>query len=88
MEIQPLSKEAASFKVGHYRHFKGGVYQIIGVARHSETGEELVVYRHDDALWIRPLDMFFDTIDRDGYHGPRFTYAGDGSSVVAPDQVK
>ena len=88
MQIQPLSSEASSFKVGQYRHFKGGVYQVVGVARHSETGEELVVYRHDGTLWVRPLGMFFDAIDRDGYHGTRFTYVGDGSSVELADQVK
>ena len=64
-------------KPGKYQHFKGNYYEVIGVARHSETMEEMVVYRalygeHD--LWVRPAAMWTETIDRDGYHGPRFQY--------------
>ena len=60
---------------GKYRHFKGGEYQVLGVARHSETGEELVVYRAlygEGGLWVRPAAMWSETVDRDGYRGPRF----------------
>ena len=60
---------------GKYRHFKGGEYQVLGVARHSETGEELVVYRAlygEGGLWVRPAAMWCETVDRDGYRGPRF----------------
>jgi hypothetical protein len=60
---------------GRYRHFKGNEYEVIGVARHSETHEELVVYRPltgEGGLWVRPAAMFFDRIERDGYAGPRF----------------
>lgn len=60
---------------GRYRHFKGNEYQVLGLATHSETREPLVLYRPlygDGGLWVRPLAMFFDLIDRNGYHGPRF----------------
>ena len=45
-------------KLGKYRHFKGKIHEVIGVAKHSETLEEFVVYEHDGELWIRPIDMF------------------------------
>lgn len=52
-------------KIGLYRHYKGKHYEVIGVARHSETGEELVVYRAlygERGLWVRPLAMFAETL--------------------------
>ncbi len=58
-----------------YRHFKGKEYEVIAVGRHSETEEELVVYRAlygEGAVWIRPLAMFTDTVERDGKVMPRF----------------
>lgn len=58
-----------------YRHFKGNEYEIVAVGRHSETEEELVVYRAlygEGAVWIRPLAMFEDTVERDGSVMPRF----------------
>lgn len=64
---------------GRYRHFKGGEYEVIGVARHSETGEPVVVYRPlygDGGLWVRPLAMFVETVTHDGETVPRFTYLG------------
>lgn len=66
-------------KPGKYRHFKGNLYEVIGVARHSETQEEMVVYRAlygEHGLWVRPAVMWTETVDRDGYHGPRFQYIG------------
>ncbi|MBI4449465.1 DUF1653 domain-containing protein [Candidatus Uhrbacteria bacterium] len=60
---------------GRYRHFKGKEYDVIGVATHSETREEFVVYRKrydDHALCIRPAAMFTERVTRDGYDGPRF----------------
>ena len=60
---------------GLYRHYKGGTYQVIGVARHSETDEQLVVYRcvYDNySLWVRPLAMFLETVLIDGRTVPRF----------------
>lgn len=66
-------------KPGKYRHFKGNLYEVIGVARHSETQEEMVVYRAlygEYGLWVRPAAMWTETVDRDGYHGQRFQYIG------------
>ena len=65
---------------GKYRHFKGNEYEAIGLARHSETLEQLVVYRAlygEGGLWVRPLDMFMEEIERDGKHIARFTYIGE-----------
>ncbi len=60
---------------GRYRHYKGNVYEVVGVARHSETDERLVVYRPltgDGGLWVRPLAMFLETVVVDGREVPRF----------------
>lgn len=60
---------------GRYRHYKGGEYQVIGVARHSETHEPLVVYRplyNQTGLWVRPYAMFFEQIEHAGRRQPRF----------------
>ena len=67
-------------KTGKYRHFKGMEYEVIGVAKHSETLEEMVVYRAlygDGGLWVRPAAMWNETVERDGKIYPRFTYMGD-----------
>jgi hypothetical protein len=62
---------------GRYRHFKGNEYTVLGVARHSETMEELVVYRPeygDKGLWVRPKQMFLETVEKGGKIVPRFEY--------------
>ncbi|HUX35866.1 MAG TPA: DUF1653 domain-containing protein [Candidatus Paceibacterota bacterium] len=64
-------------KLGRYKHYKGNEYEVIGVAKHSETLEEMVVYRalygsHD--LWVRTLKMFVEEIEVDGKKMPRFEY--------------
>ena len=64
---------------GRYRHFKGGEYELVGVARHSETDERLVVYRplyDDSGLWVRPASMFLETVTVNEKPVPRFTYIG------------
>jgi hypothetical protein len=64
---------------GRYRHYKGKDYSVLGVARHSETGEELVVYRQeygDRSLWVRPLEMFRETVMVEGQELPRFRFLG------------
>ena len=66
----------STVKPGRYRHFKGGRYEVIGTARHSETLEEMVVYRAlygDGGLWVRPAAMWDEIVERDSYRGPRFT---------------
>ncbi len=64
-------------KRGVYRHYKGKDYLVMEIAHHSETREALVVYRclYDDySVWVRPLDMFFESIEIDGKSVPRFTF--------------
>jgi hypothetical protein len=61
---------------GLYRHYKGNLYTVLGVARHSETGEEFVVYRPEYGerqLWVRPRAMFLENVTVDGAVVPRFT---------------
>ena len=61
---------------GVYRHYKGQHYEVLGVAKHSETEEEFVVYRAsygERGLWIRPLAMFMEHVDKDGVSVPRFS---------------
>ena len=67
-------------KLGRYRHFKGGEYEVIGIARHSETDEPMVVYRAlygEGDLWVRPESMFLDMVERDGKTFKRFEYIGE-----------
>jgi hypothetical protein len=62
---------------GRYRHYKGQDYEVVGVARHSETEEEYVVYRAlygDYGLWIRPTSMFLETVIVEGHSCPRFQF--------------
>ncbi|MEO8935473.1 MAG: DUF1653 domain-containing protein [Burkholderiaceae bacterium] len=62
-------------RLGRYRHYKGGEYEGVGGARHSETLEPLVLYRPlygEAALWVRPYAMFFESIEVDGLTQPRF----------------
>jgi hypothetical protein len=69
-------------KLGKYKHFKGFEVTVIGVAKNSENyEEEFVVYKHlyegHDQIWIRPVAMFLENVERDGYSGPRFEYLGE-----------
>ena len=67
-------------KLGKYRHFKGNEYEIIGIAKHSEDLSPMVVYRAlygEGGLWVRPVEMWNETIERDGKTFPRFTYIGE-----------
>ncbi|MFZ5955687.1 MAG: DUF1653 domain-containing protein [Nanoarchaeota archaeon] len=69
-------------KSGKYQHYKGKFYEVIGVGRHSETLEELVIYRAlydseefgNNALWVRPKAMFLETVNVGGKEIPRFKY--------------
>ena len=64
-----------SVQPGRYQHYKGKFYVVFGVAKHSETEEELVVYRTDygdKSLWVRPLTMFTETVEVNGVTTPRF----------------
>lgn len=69
----------AEITLGRYRHYKGNEYTVLGVARHSETLDELVVYRQeygDRGLWVRPAAMFGEKVVVDGQTVPRFRFLG------------
>ena len=70
-ELLPLPH----FPIGHYRHYKGLDYQVLGLVRHSETLEPLVLYQAlygERGLWVRPLAMFQETVMVEGQRLPRF----------------
>ena len=67
-------------KPGKYRHFKGNMYEVIGIAKHSETLEEMVVYRAlygEGELWVRPASMWNENVQRGGKTFARFEYIGE-----------
>ena len=67
-------------KLGRYRHFKGNEYEVIAIAKHSETTEDYVVYKAlygDGGLWVRPASMWNETVERDGVTYKRFIYIGE-----------
>jgi len=71
-------------KLGKYKHFKGMIIEVIGIALHSETMEEMVVYIHNDpakgkdanTMWVRPKKMFLENVNKDGKEIPRFKFMG------------
>lgn len=65
-------------KLGTYKHYKGNGYEVIGVAKHSETHQEMLVYRalYDEQLWVCPAVMFTEMVEKDGKKVPRFEYVG------------
>lgn len=70
----------SKIKLGKYRHFKGNEYEVIAVAKHSETLKDMVVYRAlygENELWVRDADMFFENVTRNGKTFPRFLYIQD-----------
>jgi hypothetical protein len=71
--------QVPTLRLGRYRHYKGNEYTVLGVALHSETHEELVVYRPEygeRGLWVRPKEMFFEHVVFNGQRVLRFTYIG------------
>jgi hypothetical protein len=67
-------------KIGRYRHFKGNEYEVLYLAKHSETLEPMVVYRAlygEHGVWVRPASMWNETVERDGNVFVRFTYIGE-----------
>ena len=80
---------ADELKLGKYRHYKGKEYQVVAIARHSETLDEFVYYRAlyyspefgENSAWVRPKAMFLEVVEHNGQRVPRFTY-------VDPDEVK
>ena len=81
VEFLPTYEEAAAaIPLGRYRHFKGRDYEVLALARHSETEETMVVYRAlygEGGVWVRPADMWLETVTRDGVSCPRFRYIGE-----------
>ena len=76
---EPALTPLPATPLGRYRHYKGGEYEVIGVARHSETQEPLVVYRplyNASGLWVRPHAMFFEAGEFEGRWQPRFSFIG------------
>ena len=72
---------------GLYRHYKGKLYEVIGVASHSETLEEMVVYRaqyDEQKLWVRPLTMFLEMVEYEGSTVPRFEYLNSDAGETHP----
>ena len=78
--IAPCTNFASNMekiKLGKYKHFKGNEYEVVALARHSETGEDMVVYRPlygEGGWWVRPASMWNDTVLRDGVRYKRFTF--------------
>ena len=77
-----MQKKTPQIRLGLYRHYKGLDYEVIGVANHSESLEEMIVYKalYDaepfgkNALWVRPCKMFFENVIVDGKEVPRFEF--------------
>ena len=73
-------KSMDQLKPGVYRHFKGNLYRLLYVAKHSETLEPMVVYQAlygEKEYWVRPASMWTEHVEKEGYSGPRFAWAGD-----------
>ena len=69
-----------NIKIGKYRHFKGNEYEVLHIARYSETGEDMVVYRAlygEKEVWVRPASMWNENVERDGKTYKRFIYIED-----------
>ena len=72
--------EISEIRPGRYRHFKGGEYRVLYTATHSETLEPMVVYQAlygERGIWVRPVSMWCETVERDGRVMPRFAYIGE-----------
>ncbi len=70
-------------QLGRYRHYKNKQYTVLGLVRHSETQEQLVLYRPEYGerqLWVRPREMFFEDVIVDGKRLPRFDFVGEADS--------
>jgi len=82
--VVKMEEKIDNLKLGKYKHYKGTIVEVIGVALHSETLEKMVVYKHPDplkgkdvdTLWVRPLTMFKETVIVEGKPVPRFKFVG------------
>lgn len=76
---------AENIRLGKYQHYKGNYYEVLFLARHSETLEEMVVYKAlygDGGIWVRPASMWNETVEKDGKNYPRFAYIGDKNENI------
>lgn len=83
-------KPLPPIKPGRYRHYKGGEYEVVGVVRHSESLEPMVLYRplhQDSGDWVRPHAMFLESVEHQGKTVPRFELVADTEPVVGPNTV-
>lgn len=72
-----MNSSLAEIKTGTYKHYKNNEYEVLGFGRHTETGEEFVIYKPkngNDKLWIRPFEMFFEDVEINGELVPRFQF--------------
>ena len=80
--------ELPSIPLGRYRHYKGGEYEVLGVVRHSETLESLVLYRplyNRSGCWVRPFSMFLEMVQHAGQRQPRFSWIAAAPSGAVGD---
>ncbi|MFG6447711.1 DUF1653 domain-containing protein [Roseateles sp. BYS180W] len=80
-ELPPLP----SIPLGRYRHYKGGEYEVLGVVRHSESLEPLVLYRplyNNSGAWVRPFAMFLESVEHAGQSVSRFSWIGPGAAAA------
>ena len=73
-----------SLPLGRYRHYKGSEYEVLGVVRHSESLEPMVLYRPllgEAGLWVRPFAMFVESVEQNGARQPRFALVGDSAEI-------
>ena len=78
--MEHSGQDRPSLRKGIYRHFKGGLYQVLGLVCHSETEEWLVLYQPSNdsgVLWVRPYSHFMAVVEKPGYIGPRFAHLKD-----------
>lgn len=85
-------KKDSSISKGKYRHYKGNLYEVIDIAKHSESLEDMVIYRTlygDFGIWVRPLQMFLENVEVNGNIQKRFEFIGDElSNAIHTDVLK
>jgi Protein of unknown function (DUF1653) len=85
-DLPPLPR----VELGRYRHYKGGEYEVVGVVRHSESLEPLVLYRplyNDSGIWVRPFAMFLEPVEHAGSSQPRFSLVTTGTLTTEAELV-